>query len=89
MENKDISVATEVIKLLKQSIKRLYILLIIFIVMFIISLADSLYQRYKIVELLKDIEVVEETVTETYDMSTEDGNNNYVGGDNNGKIENN
>ena len=29
-----------------------------------------------------------EEITETYDMSTENGNNNYVGGDNNGTIEN-
>jgi hypothetical protein len=37
--------------------------------------------------LLKQFEVVEEVITETYEMNA-DGNNNIVGGDNNGEINN-
>lgn len=81
--------ATNVLHLMKKSLKRMYILLIIFIGLFIISVVDSIYQRCRIIELLEQFEVVEEIVTETYDMDSENGNNNYVGGDNNGEIKNN
>ena len=37
--------------------------------------------------LLNDIQTIE--TTETYDMDAENGNNNYIGGDNNGTISNN
>lgn len=87
-ENKEY-LATNVLHLMKRSLKRMYGLLIIFIILFVISVVDSVYQRCRIIDLLEQYEVVEETVTETYDMDTENGNNNYVGGDNNGKIENN
>lgn len=82
-------VATPVLHLMKKSIKRMYILLILFIVLFIVSIADSIYQRCRIISILREFEVVEETITETYDMDSENGSNNYVGGDNNSKIENN
>ncbi len=82
-------VATPVLQLMKKSIKRMYILLILFIILFIVSVADSIYQRCRIITILKEFEIVEETITETYDMDSESGSNNYVGGDNNGKIENN
>ena len=84
----DDSLAVAVIRLVKKSLIRVYVLLIIFIALFIFSIIDSIYQRYRIVDLLEDIETVEETV-ETYEMDTENGNNNFVGGDNNGNIENN
>jgi uncharacterized membrane protein len=80
-------VATQVLRLMKKSIKRMFIILIIFIVLLVASVIDSIYQRCRIISILESIEVVEETVTETYEM-TSDGNNNFVGGDNNGEINN-
>lgn len=85
MDEKYGVVATPVLHLMKKSIKRMFILLIIFITLFVISVADSIYQRCRIINILESIEVVEET--ETYEM-TSDGNNNFVGGDNNGEINN-
>lgn len=77
--------ATNVLHLMKKSLKRMYILLIIFIVLFIISVADSIYQRCRIIGILEEFEVVEEVVTETYDVTQdgEDSNNNFITGDNN------
>ena len=86
MDEKYGVVATPVLHLMKKSIKRMFILLIIFIILFVISVIDSIYQRCRIIDLLKSFEVVEE-VTETYEMNA-DGNNNFVGGDNNGEINN-
>ncbi len=80
-------VATEVLQLMKRSLKRMYKLLIIFIILFVVSIGDSIYQRCRIINLLEEYEVVEET--EYYEMESENGNNNYVGGDNNGEIKNN
>ena len=86
----DVSMATEVLKLVKRSLIRVYGLLIIFIVLFVFSVIDSIYQRCRIIDILEQYEVVEETITEEiFDMETENGNNNYVGGDNNGEIKNN
>lgn len=87
MDEKYGVVATPVLHLMKKSIKRMFILLIIFITLFVISIADSIYQRCRIIDILESIEVVEETVTEQYEMNA-DGNNNFVGGDNNGEINN-
>lgn len=81
------AVATEVLHLMKQSIKRMYILIIILIGLLVISIGDSIYQRCRIIDLLKEFEKVEEVITETYEMNA-DGNNNIVGGDNNGEINN-
>jgi hypothetical protein len=70
---------------MKKSIKRMFILLIIFIILFVISIADSIYQRCRIIDILESIEVVEETVTESFDV-TQDGennNNNFITGNNN------
>ena len=78
-------IATPVLHLLKKSVKRMFILLIILIVLLVFSVIDSIYQRCRIINILEDIEIVEET--ETYEM-TSDGNNNFVGGDNNGEINN-
>ena len=87
MDEKYGVVATSVLHLMKKSIKRMFILLIIFIILFVISVIDSIYQRCRIIGILESIEVVEETVTEQYEMNA-DGNNNFVGGDNNGEINN-
>ena len=87
MDEKYGVVATPVLHLMKKSIKRMFILLIIFITLFVISIADSIYQRCRIINILESVEVVEETVTEQYEMNA-DGNNNFVGGDNNGEINN-
>ena len=81
------AVAMPVLHLMKKSIRRMYGLLILFICLFVISVADSIYQRCRIISILREFEVVEEVVTETYEMNA-DGNNNYVGGDNNGEINN-
>jgi hypothetical protein len=59
-----------------------------FIIIFVLIIAliiETCYLFY----LKDDIGTIETTTEETYDMSTEDGNNNYIGGDNNGYIENN
>jgi hypothetical protein len=85
MDEKYGVVATPVLHLMKKSIKRMFILLIIFVVLLVFSVIDSIYQRCRIIRLLESFEVVEET--ETYEM-TADGNNNFVGGDNNGEINN-
>lgn len=84
MDEKYGVVATPVLHLMKKSIKRMFILLIIFITLFVISIADSIYQRCRIINILKSIEVVEE-VSETYDVvqDGEDNNNNFITGDNN------
>ena len=87
MDEKYGIVATPVLHLMKKSIKRMYVLLIIFITLFVISVIDSIYQRCRIIGILESIEIVEETVTEQYEMNA-DGNNNFVGGDNNGEINN-
>lgn len=87
MDEKYGVVATPVLHLMKKSIRRMFILLIIFITLFVISVIDSIYQRCRIIGILESIEVVEETVTEQYEMNA-DGNNNFVGGDNNGEINN-
>ena len=86
MDEKYGIVATPVLHLMKKSIRRMFILLIIFVVLLVFSVIDSIYQRCRIIRLLESFEVVEE-VTETYEMNA-DGNNNYVGGDNNGEINN-
>lgn len=85
MENEFI--ATNVLHLMKRSIKRMYVLLILFIVLFVVSIADSIYQRCRIISILREFEVVEETITESYELNSE-GNNNFIGGDNNGEVNN-
>ena len=77
-------VATPVLHLMKKSIRRMFVLLIIFVVLLVFSVVDSIYQRCRIIRLLESFEVVEE-VTETYDVTQdgEDNNNNFITGDNN------
>ena len=81
MENEFI--ATNVLHLMKRSIKRMFILLIIFVVLLVVSVVDSIYQRCRIIDILEDIEVVVEV--ETYDViqDGEDSNNNFISGNNN------
>lgn len=81
MENEFI--ATNVLHLMKRSIKRMFILLIAFVVLLVVSVVDSIYQRCRIIDILEDIEVVEEV--ETYDViqDGEDSNNNFISGNNN------
>ena len=80
-------VATEVLHLMKQSIKRMYVLILILITLLMLSIGDSIYQRCRIIDMLENIEKVEEEIIENYEMNA-DGNNNIVGGDNNGEINN-
>lgn len=85
MDEKYGIVATPVLHLMKKSIRRMFILLIIFIVLLVFSVIDSIYQRCRIIRLLESFEVVEETVTETYDVEQDgqNNNNNFITGDNN------
>lgn len=91
MENNNVfknddSLAIGVIKMVKRSLIRVYILLLIFIALFVFSIIDSIYQRCRIIDLLEDMEVVEEVITEDYDVtqdSGENGNNNFITGNNN------
>lgn len=83
MEDKPI--ATIVIDLLKKSVQRLYIGLIIMLILFIISVIDSLYQRHMITDMIRQYQIVEEVI-ESYNVdqsSDNDGSNNFVTGDNN------
>lgn len=56
----EMPIATAVIKILKQSIRRIYIVLIITIFLFALSLIDSIVQRQKIENILKDVETINE-----------------------------
>ena len=49
-------IATEVLHLMKRSLKRIYVLLIIFIILFVISISDSIYQRCRLIKVIKDYE---------------------------------
>ena len=89
IKEKESPIATEIIKILKKELKRMYSVILIFIVLLVISIVDSIWQRHEIIKILNEYEVVEETIVETYEMDSENGNNNYIGGDNNGQIENN
>lgn len=70
MEN-NTTVATEVLRLLKKeynkTIKRLYILLLISIALFVSSIVDSIYQRCRIIDILEQYEVVENMMDRTLD----------------------
>ena len=76
------SFAMELLKDQKKQNKRQYIIILVILGMFTCLLGYTIW-------LLNDIGTETTTTTETYDMSTEEGNNNYIGGDNNGKVENN
>ena len=56
MEKETGVVATEVLHLMKRSLKRIYGLLIIFIILFVVSITDSIYQRCRLIRVIKDYE---------------------------------
>lgn len=60
MENGSNTIATEVLKLLKKeynkAIKRLYILLILVMCLFVVSIIDSIYQRCRIIDIIESYE---------------------------------
>lgn len=63
--------ATNVLHLMKKSLIRIYILLVIFIFLFVVSIIDSIYQRCRIIDILNDFEVVEHaTETNKDDVET-------------------
>ena len=70
------TVATEVLKLLKKeyskAIKRLYILLLISIVLFVVSIVDSIYQRCRIIDLTEQYKIVEHTIDEACELEHHD-----------------
>ena len=53
------TIATSVLHLMKKSIKRMFVLLIIFIILLVFSVVDSIYQRCRIIDILEQIETVE------------------------------
>lgn len=76
------SFAMSMLKDYKKQNKRQFIIILVILSMWFATIGYLVY-------LLNDISYEETTTTETYDMSTEDGNNNFIGGDNNGEITNN
>lgn len=75
------SFALELLKDQKKQNKRQFIIILVILGMFTCLLGYTIW-------ILNDIGT-ETTTTETYDMDTENGNNNFIGGNNNGNIENN
>ena len=65
----------------KKQNKRQFVIILVILGMWFATIGYLVY-------ILNDIGT-ETTTTESYDMSTENGNNNFIGGDNNGDIENN
>lgn len=58
MEKENGVVATPVLHIMKKSVKRMYLLLVIFIILFIISIIDSIYQRCRIIDILEKHEEI-------------------------------
>lgn len=58
MEKETGIVATEVLHLMKRSLKRIYGLLIIFIILFVVSITDSIYQRCRLINVIRNYENV-------------------------------
>lgn len=75
------SIAMEMLKDYKKQNHRLFIIILIILALWF---ATGMY----LIHILNDIGVEEITETETIDMDAE-GNNNYIGRDNNGTYENN
>ena len=70
MQKDNTTIATEVLRLLKeeneksenksrQAIKRVYILLLIMIFLFVVSIIDSIYQRCRIIDLKEQYSIIE------------------------------
>ena len=81
-EIKDNSDLIRILNIEDKTNKRLCWIITLLIILLAISVGYIIYLHNDI-----GTEVITEE-TETYDMNTENGNNNYVGGDNNGTIEN-
>ena len=75
------SLALELLKDYKKQNKRQFVIILVILGMWFATIGYLVY-------ILNDIGT-ETTTTESYDMSTENGKNNFIGGDNNGDIENN
>ena len=79
MDEDTSSVATEVIHLMKRSLRRMYTLLIIFIILFGLSIADSIYQRCRLIRVIKEYEnmitgkVCENNIDYSNDIKLEKG----------------
>ena len=58
MEKETGIVATEVLHLMKKSLKRIYILLILFIALFSLSIIDSIYQRCRLIKVIREYETM-------------------------------
>ena len=58
MEKETGIVATEVLHVMKKSLKRIYILLILFIVLFSLSIIDSIYQRCRLIKVIREYETM-------------------------------
>ena len=74
------SFATQILKDYKKQSRRQFIVILVILIMWFATIGYLIY-------ILNDIGV-ETTTTETYDMNTDNGNNNFIGGNNNGNIEN-
>ena len=48
------TIATSVLHLMKKSIKRMFVLLIIFIILLVFSVVDSIYQRCRIIKVVEE-----------------------------------
>ena len=59
MEKENGVVATPVLHIMKKSVKRMYLLLVVFIILFVISIVDSIYQRCRIIDILEKYEATE------------------------------
>ena len=70
MSKESDTIATEVLRLLKeqneksetksrQTIKRIYLLLLIVSALFVVSIVDSIYQRCRIIDVIEQHECVE------------------------------
>lgn len=79
MEKENNAIATEVLRLLKeenekaenkskQAIKRTYTLLLIVLALFVVSIVDSIYQRCRIIDLVEQYKIVENTIDEACEL---------------------
>lgn len=71
MQNNSGIIATEVLILMKKSVKRMYLLLIIFITLFVFSMIDSIYQRCRIIDVLEQYESMVDRSLEVIEQETE------------------
>jgi hypothetical protein len=71
MQNNSGIIATEVLILMKKSVKRMYLLLIIFITLFVLSMIDSIYQRCRIIDVLEQYESMVDKSLEVIEQESE------------------